>query len=154
VLYSRTCVSAFTVGGATLARPMLALCLVWVGCTDPAKAAPSPMSETLPPSEIDLRHWLGIPDDAARVLILSQSSHLDYSWQLTFEGYYRRFVDSILTQAQSWLASDPQAHYSIAEMSELERYASHHGNGGLARRAAEGRLHVVGGALGTPDTLL
>src|SRR5437867_2748744 len=47
------------------------------------------------PAETEARRKLGVPDDAARVLILSQSSHLDIDWRHTFDDYHRLYVDRI-----------------------------------------------------------
>lgn len=43
----------------------------------------SPATPPLATGELALRHKLGIPDDAAKVMLFSQSSHLDINWLLT-----------------------------------------------------------------------
>src|SRR4029450_5493449 len=50
-----------------------------VGCPDPG---------TTPASGGGLRSELGIPPGASRVVIISQSSHLDWDWRHTFEDYF------------------------------------------------------------------
>src|SRR5690348_8263704 len=47
-----------------------------------ATACPAPASETC------VRAELGVPVDAKRVVIVSQSSHLDWDWRHTFEEYF------------------------------------------------------------------
>src|SRR5690348_7521495 len=39
-------------------------------------------------SEACVRQELGIPPDAQRVAIVSQSSHLDWDWRYTFDEYF------------------------------------------------------------------
>ncbi len=51
------------------------------------------------PADQELRRHLGIPDDAERVLIFSESSHWDPNWLLTSEEYFERFVRHNLGQA-------------------------------------------------------
>jgi len=45
-------------------------------------------------AELSLRRRLGIPDDAERVLIFTESSHWDPDWLYTSEEYFERFVQS------------------------------------------------------------
>src|SRR5262245_62659091 len=64
-------------------------------------------------SEACVRAELGIPPDADRVLVLSQSSHLDWDWLKTFEDYYVGQVEGVFTKA---VALMEQSH-SVAEQS-------------------------------------
>ena len=105
-------------------------------------------------SERDLRHLLGVPDGADRVLVLSQSSHLDIDWKQTFDGYYGGFVESIFDQAGELLAADRESFYSLAETAYLARYLDEHDAGAWRAQAARGHLRVVGGGMTSPDTLL
>ena len=71
-------------------RRHLALCvlaLVAFLASDAPAAAPTvacPDPGTAPASEECLRNELGIPPEASRVVIISQSSHLDWDWRHTF----------------------------------------------------------------------
>lgn len=105
-------------------------------------------------SEQRLREVLGVPGDAERVLILSQSSHLDINWRLTFGEYYEQFVEDVFTDASDLLDKDPRAFYSVAEMGFLAEHVARHGAGPWRKHASTGRLRVVGGGMTTPDTLL
>lgn len=105
-------------------------------------------------SETQLRTLLGIPPDAERVLILSQSSHLDINWKRTHEQYYTESVDQIFEDATRLLADDPRYFYSIAEMGFLSKHVAKHGNEPWRPHIASGHARIVGGAMTTPDTLL
>jgi hypothetical protein len=106
--------------------------------------------------EAERLKWLGVPKDAKRVLILSQSSHLDIDWQKSFEGYYDAYVETAFTQAHDLLASHPRARYSVAEMAFLQKHLDKHPEqlAGFKDAAKRGALHVVGGGMTSPDTLL
>src|SRR5262245_27543851 len=62
-------------------------------------AAACPGDGTAAASESCVRSELGIPPQADRVLILSQSSHLDWDWLRTFTDYFELHVDRVLEQA-------------------------------------------------------
>src|SRR5262245_20871736 len=93
-------------------------------------SAGCPPPGTAPASEACVRTELGIPPQADRVLILSQSSHLDWDWLRTFEDYYTGQVDSIFTHAVSLMALSHSApahyYYSIAEVGYLQRFGQAH----------------------------
>ncbi|MEA2008713.1 MAG: hypothetical protein U9O54_06295, partial [Chloroflexota bacterium] len=55
----------------------------------------------------ELRHRLGIPDDAEKVLVFSESSHWDPNWLFTAEEYFERFVRHNLDQAIGELQREP-----------------------------------------------
>src|SRR5262245_2221 len=104
-----------------------------VGCPEPG---------TAPASEECLRQELGIPPDASRVVIISQSSHLDWDWRHTFEEYFAGplvdpflfllpgTVDTILSDAVGLLTqfrgSGVPYRYSVAEMGFLARFVEAH----------------------------
>src|SRR5262245_24473276 len=110
----------------------------------------------LPEAELALRARLGIPDDATRVIIFGQNSHLDIDWQHTFDDYYAMFVEPAFLSAHQILDEQPRAFYSIAAMAYLQRHVATHPEELAALRAAAetGQLRVVGGGLTSPDTLL
>ena len=82
-------------GGFTGSLSLVAFGIAGVilcGCGDGAPATPQT-------TEARLRGEFGVPPAAARVLILSQSSHLDWDWLHTFDDYFQRAVDRIFTDA-------------------------------------------------------
>jgi hypothetical protein len=56
---------------------------------------------------------LGIPDEAAQVLVLTESTHWDPDWLLTSEEYYRLRVRRTLDRAIDELLADPRRVYSL-----------------------------------------
>lgn len=125
--------------------------LAIVACTS---APPAPKKPSDP--EAQLRAKLGIPAGAKTVIVFGQSSHLDIDWQRTFGDYYKSFVENILLQAQKQLQEQPRAFYSVAEVAYLEHHLAVHPEAlaPLRAAAARGALHIVGGGLTSPDTLL
>ncbi|MFI5300138.1 MAG: hypothetical protein ACHREM_18785, partial [Polyangiales bacterium] len=121
-----------------------------------ASTSTSASAHPLSPSEIALRHKLGIPDAAAHVAIFSQSSHLDIDWQRTFDDYYTAFVDTAFTSANQVLQSQPRAFYSVAEMAYLQHHLSVHPEqlAQIRSEVASGQYRVVGAGMTSPDTLL
>jgi hypothetical protein len=103
-----------------------------------------------------LRARLGIPPEAKRVVLFQQTAHLDIDWQRTFDDYYDRFVQQIFVEARQVLDRQPRSHYSITEMGFLQRHLAYHPEelAPLQEHAARGRLHIVGGGITSPDTLL
>ncbi|MCC6644610.1 MAG: hypothetical protein IT374_03435 [Polyangiaceae bacterium] len=121
------------------------------GCGD---ARPAPPVLQPAPTERDVRGAFGIPAEADRVLILSQSSHLDIDWKKAFEQYYRDHVEQVFLDAEAILDRDPRAYYSVAEMAYLAEHVAAHGDGAWPRHLGSGHARVVGGGMTTPDTLL
>lgn len=109
-------------------------------------------------TEAQMRQRLGIPQNAKRVLILSQSSHMDWDWNETFPGYYKDSVDRILSNATTVLAKHrAQTHpyyYSVAETGFLQRFGTYHPNALASLRSSGHLLHMVGGGITSPDSLL
>ncbi len=130
---------------------LLAIALL-PACGSP-KVVPLP---DLTPDEIALRTQLGIPLDAEHVIVFGQNAHLDIDWQHTFDDYYSMFVESVFLQARQILDAQPRAFYSIAEMAYLQHHLAVHPEELAAWQAdaARGALHVVGGGMTSPDTLL
>ena len=124
------------------------------GCGDNSEGAPP----TTPTTEVQLRAELGVPAAAARVLIFSQSSHLDWDWLHTFDDYYRASVDGIFTSALQLLTQyhTAPAHYfySVAEVAYLQRFVAVHPELLQPLRQVGQDLRIVGGGLTSPDNLL
>lgn len=109
-------------------------------------------------SEACLRNELGIPDAASRVLLLSQSSHLDWDWLNTFDAYYAGQVERIFATAvdlqQRFRGAPRRYYYSIAEMGYLQRFVAARPDLLPALHAAGSDLRIVGGGITSPDNLL
>ena len=121
-------------------------------------------------TEADIRSQLGIPTWATEVIILNQSSHMDWDWLETFPSlcsngeseYFQRntrglpafeildrAVDLVLENA----SAKPPFYYSVAEVGFLQAYASLPGK--LARlQQCKELLHLCGGGITSPDNLL
>ena len=130
----------------------LAACALAAGCKK--SAAPAVQHPTA--AESALRAKLGIPPDAKQVILFGQNAHLDIDWQRTFDAYYQDFVEDIFTQASQLLRSQPRAYYSIAEMAYLQHHLQAHPEqvAAFQSASARGALHIVGGGMTSPDTLL
>ena len=124
--------------------------------TSKGAPAPSPSVRPLTAVELGIRARLGVPADARTVLVFGQNAHLDIDWQKTFDDYYTTFVGQVLTEARQILQTQPRAFYSVAEMAFLEHHLAVHPEelGPLKDASHAGALHVVGGGMTSPDTLL
>jgi alpha-mannosidase len=109
-----------------------------------------------PKSEPELRKILGIPDAAEKVVVFSQSVHIDLDWQMTHQQYYDLWLEKIFTSAFGLLQDDPRYSYSLGEIYELKYFLNDHPE--LLSSAEDlvraGRLRIAGGGLSSPDTLL
>jgi hypothetical protein len=110
---------------------------------------------TQPTSEI-LHRQLGIPEEAKRVLIFSESSHWDPNWMFTSDEYFDRFVRSNLDQAIEELLQEPRRIYSIECVFFLRLYWDRCPAQREKVRALvnEGRLRLTSSGVTTADTLL
>ncbi len=107
-------------------------------------------------NEAALRHRLGIPDDAARVLIFAESSHWDPDWLHTSGEYFSRWVAPNLDQAIDALLSEPRRVYSVECMFFLRMYWEARPEKQETVRALvnEGRLRLTSSGVTTADTLI
>src|SRR5262249_59637799 len=103
----------------------------------------------------------GIPPEASRVVIISQSSHLDWDWRHTFEVYFAGplvdpflfllpgTVDTILSDAVGLMTqfhgSGVPYYYSVAEMGYLARFVEPHPELVQPLHAVGQNLRTVGG---------
>ena len=117
-----------------------------------------------------MRAELGVPADAKRVLIISQSSHLDWDWRHTFDEYFLGplndpllifhpgTVDAIFAEAVGLMASahpsGARYYYSVAEMGFFSRFFDTHPELRDTLRAVAPSLRIVGGGITSPDDLL
>jgi hypothetical protein len=106
--------------------------------------------------EITYRKKLGIPEDAPRVLVFSESSHWDPDWLFTSEQYYRRYVHHNLDMALQELQNEPRRVYSIECIFFLKLYWERNKDKkGLIRDLVnEGRLRLTSSGMTTADTLV
>lgn len=113
-------------------------------------------TQTWPQGESTLRKALGIPDDAERVIILSESQHWDPDWLMTAQEYYDRFVKANLGLALDAVRDEERRVYSIECMYFLRMYwedcpERQDEVRGLINR---GRLRLTSSGVTTADTLL
>ena len=108
------------------------------------------------PTDQELRTRLGIPDNAKRVLIFSESSHWDPNWLLTSEDYFERFVRHNLDQAVDALQREPRRVYSVECIFFLrmywDRYPAQQDT--IRELVNAGRLRLTSSGVTTADTLL
>jgi len=90
------------------------------------------------------------------VIVFGQNAHMDIDWQRTFPSYYDDLVGPLLTEARQILETQPRAFYSVAEMAFLEHHLEQHPEevAPLVAASHAGSLHIVGGGMTSPDTLL
>ncbi len=107
-------------------------------------------------AEAALRRRLGIPGDAAEVLVLAESTHWDPDWLLTSTEYLRWMVVPTLDRALDALVAEPGRIYSVecAFFPEAYLRVRPERRDDFVRLANEGRLRFTGGGVTTPDTLL
>lgn len=83
---------------------------------------------------------------------------MDWDWNQTFLDYYKNKVENILTQATTVLAEHKSLerpyYYSVAETGYLQQYWKTHPRGLDSLRASGHTLHMVGGGITSPDSLL
>jgi hypothetical protein len=114
------------------------------------------MNHIVQPASEPLRRKLGIPEDARRVIVFSESSHWDPNWMLTSDEYFDRFVRRNLDQAIEELQQEPRRIYSIECIFFLRMYWDRCPAQREKVRALvnEGRLRLTSSGVTTPDTLL
>ena len=107
-------------------------------------------------TESQIRQRLGIPADAKRVLLFSESSHWDPNWLYTSEEYFARFVHSNLDQALAALRGEPRRIYSVECMFFLRKYWERcpEQRDSIRELVNAGRLRLTGSGVTTADTLL
>ncbi|MBK7864433.1 MAG: hypothetical protein IPJ65_38685 [Archangiaceae bacterium] len=107
-------------------------------------------------NEPQLRAALGIPADAAQVLLFAESSHWDTNWLETSEGYFQKRVEPILDAVLDALEADASRVYCIESLFFLKRYWERREDRRDALRARFGsrQLRLLATSFTTPDTLL
>ncbi|MCX7620220.1 MAG: hypothetical protein N2037_05170, partial [Acidimicrobiales bacterium] len=104
----------------------------------------------------NLPRILGIPDEAERVLVVTESSHWDPNWLLTSEEYYRWRVRRTLDAAIDELLAEPTRVYSVECVFFFRLYweRNPHRHEAIRELVAQRRLRFTGPGVTTPDTLL
>lgn len=107
-------------------------------------------------NEASVRARLGIPDDAAQVLVFAESSHWDPNWLHTANEYFDGLVSPALEQALQELRADPRRIYSVECVYFLRMFwETHPGRQEEIRQLLNNRrLRLTGSGVTTPDTLL
>jgi hypothetical protein len=106
--------------------------------------------------EKPLRHRLGIPDEAERVIVFAESSHWDPNWMRTSEEYFCRLVLPNLDRAISELVRQPRRVYSVECIFFLRKYWEQRPEQQNTIRSLvnQGRLRLTSSGVTTADTLL
>jgi hypothetical protein len=104
--------------------------------------------------EKDLRDRLGIPADARKVLVFSESSHWDPNWLFTSTEYYRLRIRKVLDEAVRECEAEPRRIFGIECIFFLKMYWEKSPDRRSSVRALinEGRFRLTGSGMTTPDT--
>jgi len=109
-----------------------------------------------PARERAFRRELGIPDDAARVLVLAESTHWDPDWLVTSDEYFRFRIRRTLGRAVEDCLADPRRVFDVECVFFLrmywERVPRH--REAIVTLLNERRWRMTGSGITTPDTLL
>lgn len=106
--------------------------------------------------EAATRKRLGIPVDAPRVLVFSESSHWDTNWLQTSEEYFKSRLEPIFGAVLAALEQDPCRIYGIESVFFLKLYWERHPEQRqrLKRLIERRQLRILSSSFTTPDTLL
>lgn len=120
------------------------------------KGEPVTTRESMPATEAGIRVRLGVPVEAARVMVVTESTHWDPNWLFTSTEYFRFCVRRTLDRAIDALVEEPRRVFSLecAFFPDLywDRRPSRRGS--FRDLVNEGRLRFTGSGVTTPDTLL
>ncbi|HXX70496.1 MAG TPA: hypothetical protein VEK07_25160 [Polyangiaceae bacterium] len=107
-------------------------------------------------AEAATRNRLGIPADAQRVLVFSESSHWDTNWLQTSEEYFKGRLEPIFDAVLDMLERDPARVYCVESVFFLKLYWERHPErqSRLRRLMERRQLRILSSSLTTPDTLL
>jgi alpha-mannosidase len=122
-------------------------------------------------TEQEIRQDLGIPDAAPRVILFSQSSHLDWDWLESFPilcddantPYFNQspaskpaftIFDAAVALLQQNQTLTLPYYYSVAEVGFLQAYAESTAGRLQGLKVCGTLLHLCGGGITSPDNLL
>jgi hypothetical protein len=114
------------------------------------------------PVERALCSKVGVPSDARRVLLFTESSHWDTNWLQTSEEYFSSRLEPIFGHILRVLEAEPRRVYCIESVFFLRLYWERHPEArDRLRRLLEPasgqvgpQLRILASSLTTPDTLL
>jgi hypothetical protein len=100
--------------------------------------------------------FLGIPEDAKRVLVFSESSHWDTNWLQTSDEYFAKRIEPIFAKILAALEADGRRVYCIESVFFLKLYWERHPEHRerLASLIDHRQLRILSSSFTTPDTLL
>jgi hypothetical protein len=81
-----------------------------------------PATDSSGPTEAALRQRLGIPRDARRILLFSESSHWDTNWLKTSDEYFDARLRPIFSAILPALEADPRRVYCIESVFFLKMF--------------------------------
>lgn len=109
-----------------------------------------------------LREKLGIPDTASIVLIMEQSSHMDWDWDNTFLGYYTGYnsidghqpVCKTFDTALNLVQTQKQYYYTFCEMAFLKQYLQDNPSQINTITNNKDRISISGGGVTSAENLI
>ena len=107
-------------------------------------------------NEAALRERLGVPAEAERVLVVTESSHWDPNWLRTSEEYYATRIEPIFAAVLEELEAEPRRVFSIESVFFLRMYWERRPEQRLrlTRLFKRRQLRLTGSAVTTPDAVL
>lgn len=107
-------------------------------------------------TESAFRQALGIPQDAQKVLLFTESSHWDPNWMLTSKGYFHLRVKRNLDQAIRELLREPRRVYSCECAFFVKMYWDNDSScqDSVRDLLNSRRLRLMGSGVTTPDTII
>lgn len=107
-------------------------------------------------TEAEIRLRLGVPEGAARVMVVTESTHWDPNCLFTSTEYFRLCVRRTLDRAIDALLAEPRRVFSVECAFFPDLYWDHQPSrrGSFRDLVNEGRLRFTGSGVTTPDTLL
>ncbi|MFM7063621.1 MAG: hypothetical protein ACKO04_09050 [Actinomycetes bacterium] len=114
------------------------------------------LEDARPTVGTDAARRLGVPDDAAQVMVLTESSHWDPNWMLTSEQYFRLGVRRTLDKVLDALRDDPRRIWSADCVFFLQMYWERRPErrDELVDALNSGRMRLTTSGVTTQDTLL
>ena len=122
---------------------------------------PVQATRSIPDAKPSPRERLGIPSDARRVLVLTESSHWDTNWLQTSDEYFDSRIEPIFFAILAALEKDPLRVYCIESVFFLQLFWQRHPEArgrlrALLEPTAHGppQLRILSSSFTTADTLL
>ncbi len=108
------------------------------------------------PSAATILARLGVPSDAAKVLIFGETSHWDPNWLRTADEYFEGQVVPVIRAVVSELTADPKRVFAFESTFFLERFWNAHPEhrDEIHALLQSRRLRLTGTGITTPDTVI